>query len=468
MVLPFSVHHIANQAVSGVVVGVPLVVAQAGRPVGGEGIRRRRNSLELRSVSSQYGAQQAVWRMRGRGGRVRASVEDDANLPRNASEEDLVRTHHELEEIEQQMLLMMGQEGVSDEEMEEDMEMEVEMEVGAARSEGSEDDEESMSVGSVGSSSSSSLSSSGRRDVPKTKSTSSNGNAHLDPRLDVVDATKVDTLHQDLSIYSSSFTKNSSHAHRHAASAIGDATTCYVILFGMGSEETEGIYTLRTVEACDWSDGEDVTNVDTVVAFEDEVDAQRFATLLEASLRHQPAVYSTTWGDITEWSTENAARCRLEPSGSLLLPPESNVSVTDWERALALQRGQYTVLDEEPDAVGGNAKSGATGLGGPNANQSTVSNSSKMNTTAVSLERLQAELDNRQRLRELQNGIQNGQPLSPAEESELFRMDEVAFDGNVMDGREDNVSNIVDSRMANSSLNSVREELERLLGSSSG
>jgi len=457
MVLPFSVHHIANQAVSGVVVGVPLVVAQAGRPVAGEGIRRRRNSLELRSVSSQYGAQQAVWRMRGRGGRVRASVEDDTNLPMNASEEDLMRTHHELEEIEQQMLLMMGQQGVSDEEMEEEMEVE------AARSEGSEDDEETMSVGSVGSSSSS-----GRRDVPKTNSTSSNGNAHLDPRLDVVDATKVDTLHQDLSIYSSSFTKNSSHAHRHAASAIGDATPCYVILFGMGSEETEGIYTLRTVEACDWSDGEDVMNVDTVVAFEDEVDAQRFATLLEASLRHQPAVYSTTWGDITEWSTENAARCRLEPSGSLLLPPESNVSVTDWERALALQRGQYTVLDEEPDAVGEKAKSGATGLGGPNTNQSTVSNSSKMAPTAVSLERLQAELDNRQRLRELQNGIQNGQPLSPAEESELFRMDEVAFDGNVMDGREDNVSNIVDSRMANSSLNSVREELERLLGSSSG
>jgi hypothetical protein len=37
-----------------------------------------------------------------------------------------------------------------------------------------------------------------------------------------------------------------------------------------------------------------------------------------------------------------------------------------------------------------------------------------------------------------------------------------AFDNHV-----DNVSNIVDSRLANSSLNSVKEELERILGNSS-
>jgi hypothetical protein len=32
----------------------------------------------------------------------------------------------------------------------------------------------------------------------------------------------------------------------------------------------------------------------------------------------------------------------------LLIPPESNVERTDWERSLALQRGEYKVLSAEP------------------------------------------------------------------------------------------------------------------------
>jgi hypothetical protein len=341
--LPFNpASHFASQAANamqhGVVVGIPMVAATQQRS--------RRNSIASAPV------------MRQRCTNItRASLDGQTPHSERPSDEELLKTHHELMEIEQQMLLMMGHgESQSDD----------------------ENNDDAMSVGSVGSS-------------------------------DLVDH----QLHQDLSLYSSSFTNSSNKIERMGAKQTIDAhTQCYVILFGMGSEDTEGIYTLRTVEA---SDEGDVANVDTVVAFEDEVDAQRFATLLEASLRHQPAVYSTTWGDITEWSTENAARCRLEPSGSLLLPPESNVSVTDWERALALQRGQYTVLEEEPEVV--------------------------------------------QNFSSFYDGA-----LSPAEEAELFRMDEVAFDHKV---EHDNVSNIVDSRMANSSLNSVREELERLLGSSS-
>lgn len=117
---------------------------------------------------------------------------------------------------------------------------------------------------------------------------------------------------------------------------------CYVILFGVGEESMEGIYTLRTQEP----DG--LTNVDTVVAFESEVDAQRFATLLEATMVHKPSVFSISWGDVTDWCNESNTRCRLEPAGSLFIPPEANVGVTDWERALALQRGEYRVLDSEP------------------------------------------------------------------------------------------------------------------------
>jgi len=129
----------------------------------------------------------------------------------------------------------------------------------------------------------------------------------------------------------------------------GRDTPCYVILFGLGTDQTEGIYTLRTVDS--GGDGEWV-NVDTVVAFEAEVDGLRFSTLLEASLAHVPSVYATTWGEITDWCADNNTRCRLELAGSFLIPPESNVAVTDWERALSLQRGMYSVLDEEP-ALGG-------------------------------------------------------------------------------------------------------------------
>lgn len=223
------------------------------------------------------------------------------------------------------------------------------------------------------------------------------------------------------------------HGEEHAPSSIGDMsqlfhnatpsdfseqkeesgeTQCYVILFGMGSEETEGIYTLRTVD--NGRDGESF-NVDTVVAFKTEVDAQRFATLLEASLKHQPAVYSTSWADIKEWCTENNARFRLEPAGSLLIPPESNVSITDWERALALQRGEYSVLAQEPDVH----------MYGPRRSDAEPKNTS---------------LD----------GI----------EEEIL---ELSFDfyAGMLD--HDNINNIVDSKLAEHSLAKLREDLERLI-----
>lgn len=116
---------------------------------------------------------------------------------------------------------------------------------------------------------------------------------------------------------------------------------CYVIIFTMPGEQTEGIYTLRT------TDDQDLP-IETVVAFEEEVDAQRFATFLEASLYFVPSIMPISWGDMTDWCNENNARCRLEPRGSLLIPPEAHVGVTDWERSMALQRGQYSVLEEEP------------------------------------------------------------------------------------------------------------------------
>lgn len=329
-------HHQLSSQPPHCVMGIPLGLAGQQS--------RRRNSF---SHSRNNRHQPAV---------AKAFISDDDFGERRYDGEDLSdereallhTTHQELSQIEQQMMIMMGQTV--------------------------DEDDDALSVGS--------------------------SDEHALEKHDAA-------FHQDLSVaaagklYSSSFGASQSPT-------IDDQTHCFVILFGMGSEETEGIYTLRTVE---YDEG-DVVNVDTVVAFASEVDAQRFATLLEASLRHQPAVYSTSWSDIREWCSENNAKCRLEQEGSLLIPPESNVSVTDWERALALQRGEFSVLEEEPKR-------------------------------AVSQKRDEDAF------------------------ASMFSMDGIE-DGMCHDAKMelDNVSNIVDSRMANASLNSVREELERLLGNS--
>jgi hypothetical protein len=119
---------------------------------------------------------------------------------------------------------------------------------------------------------------------------------------------------------------------------------CFVILFGVGRHETEGIYTLRTQECVDGA----ATNVDTALAFESEVDAARFATLLAATLDHEPTVSALPWADMAGWCDETNSRCWVERAGSLLLPPHANLPFTDWERALRLEAGQFSVLEAEP------------------------------------------------------------------------------------------------------------------------
>lgn len=116
----------------------------------------------------------------------------------------------------------------------------------------------------------------------------------------------------------------------------------YVILFGVGSSDTEGIYSLRVVEH------DDGLPVDTIVAFEFEDDALRYSTLLEATMDHEPTVWPIEWGELLEFCNSAGYRCRLEPRGSLLIPPDYNVGMTDWEKSLRLRRGEFQVLESEP------------------------------------------------------------------------------------------------------------------------
>lgn len=128
------------------------------------------------------------------------------------------------------------------------------------------------------------------------------------------------------------------------AETISKTDDIYVILFGVGESEMEGIYSLRATSP-------DGVPVDTVVAFADETGAQRYATLLEATMDHTPHVCPIPWSEVEEFCRAWGYCCRLEPADSLLIPPEKNVCVTDWERSLRLRQGEYEVLGEENEAA---------------------------------------------------------------------------------------------------------------------
>lgn len=64
---------------------------------------------------------------------------------------------------------------------------------------------------------------------------------------------------------------------------------------------------------------------------------------------HVPSVWPIEWGELLDFCNAAGYRCRLEPAGSLLIPPDYNVGLTDWERTLRLRQGDWAVLDAEPE-----------------------------------------------------------------------------------------------------------------------
>lgn len=125
-------------------------------------------------------------------------------------------------------------------------------------------------------------------------------------------------------------------------SSVSHLQQVYVILFGVGQKDTEGIYSLRAFN-------DDGLPQETIIVFEAEDDAARYAGLLEATMEHIPAVCSIPPAELLEFCQESGYHCRLEPTGSLLIPPEFNVGITDWERSMRLREGRFAVLEAEPD-----------------------------------------------------------------------------------------------------------------------
>ncbi|GFH06526.1 aldo_ket_red domain-containing protein, partial [Haematococcus lacustris] len=139
--------------------------------------------------------------------------------------------------------------------------------------------------------------------------------------------------------------------------ATSHLTQVFVILFGVGERESEGIYSLRAF-------AEDGLPQETIIVFESDEDASRYAGLLEATMDHCPAVCSIPPEGLRAFCMEHGYRCsvgpcvrawgvrcdfRLEPRGSLLIPPDFNVGVTDWERSMRLRDGCWAVLESEPE-----------------------------------------------------------------------------------------------------------------------
>ena len=73
-------------------------------------------------------------------------------------------------------------------------------------------------------------------------------------------------------------------------------------------------------------------------------------------------------------SSVRGYQCRLEPRGSLLIPPDFNVGLTDWERSKRLRKGVFDVLEMEPHGgEGGQQPEAMGGAGGGKGHHSVAS-----------------------------------------------------------------------------------------------
>jgi hypothetical protein len=85
----------------------------------------------------------------------------------------------------------------------------------------------------------------------------------------------------------------------------------FVLLFGVASDgaatgaASEGIYSLRSVD----SEG---LPQETILAFEDDEEAQRYAGLLEATMPHTPSICAIPPTDLLSFCLESQYSCRLE------------------------------------------------------------------------------------------------------------------------------------------------------------
>lgn len=54
-------------------------------------------------------------------------------------------------------------------------------------------------------------------------------------------------------------------------------------------------------------------------------------------MEHVPHVSPINVQELLDFCEDSGYKCRLEPRGTLLLPPDYNIGMTDWERSLRLR-----------------------------------------------------------------------------------------------------------------------------------
>ncbi|NEQ80825.1 MAG: DUF3110 domain-containing protein [Moorea sp. SIO2I5] len=92
----------------------------------------------------------------------------------------------------------------------------------------------------------------------------------------------------------------------------------YVLLFNARTEN-EGIHTIQ------------IDDRQTVLMFEEEDDATRFALLLEAQDFPTATVEAIDQEEIEEFCQSAGYESELVTEGMLAMPPETNLENTDWQ-----------------------------------------------------------------------------------------------------------------------------------------
>lgn len=106
----------------------------------------------------------------------------------------------------------------------------------------------------------------------------------------------------------------------------------YILLYNSGTDN-EGIHTIQ------------IGDQDFVLIFESEDDAIRYALLLEAQDFPTPSVEAIDKEEVEEFCHSAGYECKFISDGMLEIPPENNVTLTDWN-----ETGDYTPPPEYSEA----------------------------------------------------------------------------------------------------------------------
>jgi Protein of unknown function (DUF3110) len=92
----------------------------------------------------------------------------------------------------------------------------------------------------------------------------------------------------------------------------------YVILFNARTDN-EGIHSLQSGDH------------NVIMMFTEQDDAERYAIMLEAQDMPSPSVEEMDAAEIEEFCASSNYECLLVEEGMLVVPPETNVTETDWQ-----------------------------------------------------------------------------------------------------------------------------------------